>query len=227
MALLAILICFTSLQGTEFLPLDPTELLICNLSSRHHNRLAIHGKKIRRVIYPDQALLIQIEEESGQIFIQALVDELQPITISVVTTDGVIQDLELHFSEKQSERVILEVPEHLLTCECETETSTEQISISEIIENIRQGYLPEDFILLEGEGNWGSVNKEIRYQRQYSISSSQQIIEVICFQNCSKKQKFLEEKNFIEPGIQWIYLDCHKLKKGERTWGIFAWRNNG
>lgn len=216
------------LQGTVFLDLNPTELISCTLSSEHHNRMVISGKRIKKVIYPDKALLVKIEDETGQVYLESMVEDLQNVTVSLITTDGIAQDLELHFAERSSEIVILQVPEEK---EMPNDENAKQIQTSNeyfitcLVNEIVAGRVPDGYGVVDQQGKPWCVGYGVSAQKIYELLGNGQTIHVMCVQNKSNRKKCLHESLFQCPGVEWIYLDRHQLKPGEKTFAIISWRD--
>lgn len=100
----------SQLAATLFSEIDTTKPLFCFFSLNHQNRIAVTDGRIIKVICPETELSIKMEEESGQVFIYPLNDSLSRVTLSVVTGDGLVQDLHITFIEKGPEVVILSAP---------------------------------------------------------------------------------------------------------------------
>lgn len=207
-----------SMEGTEFLPLTPTELISCSMSLTQHNRISISGKKIKKVIYPEQALLIKIEDETGQIFVQPIIDSLSKATISLVTTDGIIQDLELNFIEKPSERIFLESP--ISESEPPESPVCSVLSTTDILECLNQGFIPQGYEVLEELGPWCKLKDGIYYQKLYSLVGEDQVIDILTFWNKTIYKKCLKEVESIDRGVKQVYLNQTCLKGREKTWGL-------
>ncbi len=149
-------LCFIcNTHAAQNIELDSTNLLKCTLSSRHHNRVFVDGQRIKKVIYPEGDISIRMEEDSGQIFVQAMVDEPSETTVTIITNCGVVQDLELSFSDKASEILILREKAEEKSCDFSgviaMDCGDEVNAIQDAIEKMITGKIPEEYIPVEDQ----------------------------------------------------------------------------
>lgn len=203
------------IEATQFLETDTTQLLRCNLSFRHHNRIAFNGKRIKKFIYPEGSIVLRQEEESGQIFVQSLIDYPPVTTISIVSDDGFVQDLELYFEDSPSEIVILEEGK-CFSCPIE-EISCIPINDFEIlIKGALCGRLPEGTISFECDRKAKTIKKGVLVRRISMLIGGETTAFLLSIENHSKSNKSIQECDLSFMGGDWIYIQKNHLKPGEK-----------
>lgn len=215
---------FSSLTATIYQTIDTTTLFRCEFSSIHHNRILVDGGRINKVIFPESSVSVKIEDESGQVFIQSLLPYTPPITISIITNEGIIQDVELNFIEKPSEILILQ---ELKPCNEESPLyfqkydSQKSVSfapeLSNIVEVIISGKCPNYYTFVKEQGCKKMLKKGLSAQVIGKYCSSNETVYAWRVLNTSKCRKNICEQDFNFPGASWIYLDNDTLNKGEGT----------
>lgn len=209
-------------NAAQELRIDTTVLLRSTLSSRHHNRISFENKRIRKVFYPEGAILIRIEEDSGQIFVQALIDQPPVTTISLVTNDGIIQDLELSFSDKSSEILILKESKG----ECCQEGVTicsycvfqdKQMRIQDVVDQVLAGYAPEEYLSMDDNGDSFCIKKGIILRRSSVLIGPLDTVYIMTVENRSYRCQRLQECELNVLGGEWVYLDKPILNSGEKA----------
>ncbi len=205
------------LSATHFLEIDTTHLLQCTLSSRHHNRIAISGKRIKKFIYPEGFIAIRQEEESGQIFVQSLVDYPPITTLSIVTEDGVVQDLELHFEDCRAELIVLQEPE---TCPsiCLEEACIElpNYGLEKLIDGALSGRLPEGYISFECDRRAKRLKKGVCLRRVSKFIGDSSSVFLLSIENNSKSKQAINECELSFMGGDWVYIQKTALNPGEK-----------
>ena len=213
-----------SMFASVFHDIDTTQPLKCTFSLSQHNRVMVVNGRVLKIISPDERLSIRMEEESGQAFIYVLEPILKPTTLSVVTKNGFVQDLEVAFEDKSLEVVILKEPTP--TKEEKTKCGRPENWLEEASNNIQTiiaGNIPE-----------GYEYRQMDYTKQLKLGitattvkrfeNDLEIIYVYDLKNSCKGTKSLCEKELEFEGVQWVYLNNHRLKVGETVLGMVSVR---
>lgn len=217
----------SSVLGTNFVEVDTTRVVPCCFSSRHHNRIAVSNGRIKKIIFPEGDISVRIEEETGQAFIQTVSNCTPVTTISIVTDEGDVQDIELSFSDCSAEILILTKTEGV--CFDSPEICCEEVPLcnspfSDVIQQIMSGTTPAGYAL----GNNQKCSKKIKYGVVAHLTkcfvSCREEIFVWRISNCSKRFQSVSENEVILGNPDWVFLDKQELGPGESTLAITAVR---
>lgn len=223
--------CFiTDAQAALYLDIDMSNILRCTLSSRHHNRIVVDGKRIKKVIYPEGAIAIRVEEQSGQIFVQPMIEAPPNTTVSIVTNDGLVQDLELNFEDKTSEIVILQTcSTENFSCESEEFPFRNENfpldSIQALINSILNGSVPEEYTVVEAEEIDCMVNRGVSLKSLSKLIGSNHTIYIIGIENQSSRRKILKEQEINILQGDWIFIENRELHSKEKTIALIGVSN--
>ncbi len=204
-----------SLRAAQYVTMDPTAVLSVTLSSSNHNRIGIVGDRIKKAFFRSNNVFVSVEEDSGQLFVQAIKPNCPKTTLSIVTVSGSVQDLELTFNECSSEIVLLQpVP----GCEEEADegnpprTAIGEADLADLVEGVLKGIIPEGYASFEDLDQPVNICKGLTIQRLSRLVNDRQIIFVYKLQNCSKKAKSVTECQVNVLDGDWVFLDWYQLK---------------
>jgi hypothetical protein len=197
--------------------------LKCSFSLNNQNRIIVSQGAVMKVIAPKDKFLIQIEENSGQAFILPYYDQAGSVTISVITTSGAVQDLEVDFKEQSSQVVFLK----------EKKSQNEEGSPHKVQENKESLYAQQlsDFLLgnrVEGfvQGNLDGEEflrtKGIEYSLKKKLESQKEAIVLLEAKNISKKPIKLIPKELSISMDNWIFVEKELLSAGDVTLVAFS-----
>lgn len=224
----SIFYCFlfiTTVEATQFLETDTTQLLHCTLSYRHHNRIAFSGKRIKKFIYPEGFIVVRQEEESGQIFVQSLVDNPPITTISIVSDDGFVQDLEIHFGDYPAEIVILEEGRTCCCIEEEIIPCFPNNDFEELISGALTGRLPNGYISFECDRKTHRMKKGLYARRISQLIGDETSAFLLLIENHSKSRMTIQECELSFMGGDWTYIQKNQLEPGEQGIALVGKRN--
>lgn len=220
---------FTLSEAAIYVDFNSHALIKCELSSTHHNRITLSEGRIKKVIFPEANVSIRLEDESGQVFVQTLFEIVEPITLSIITEGGEIQDFELEFFPKSSEIVILNMKSaYVNDCDAENVVCEEKLSFDSMIENLQailKGQTPKGYFSIEGNGNQYVLKKYFLLSEKIKYVSAMHTITVWEVKNTSCWCQNISESDLNFEGITWVYLGKNQLKKLEKTFAITSVRN--
>lgn len=226
LSIIAACFYFSSIHATLFYDINTNFLLQCRLSSQHHNRIAFENRRIKKVIYPEGLISIRLEEESGQIFVQSLVDNPPITTISLVTSDGVVQDIELSFGEGSAEILVLREPAEIVSVNC---CLVPQVpvgsydTLADVIQGMKCGYFPPEYVAYECfPRKVYKIAPGLILSAEYELIGPRNTLYIAYIYNTDRCQKTLREADINMPGGAWVYLDKPCLKPKEKTIAIFS-----
>lgn len=205
------------INSAQYVSMDATEVISVQLSSSNHNRIGIVGDRIKKAFFKSTNITVDVEESTGQLFIQSIKQDCPPTTLSVITTSGIVQELELCFSECPSSIVLLQSD-----LEC-AETSNkytcpdvvDSAGITQFVESFLKGSIPEGYTSVEDEEGSSTIHNCIKLQRVSRLISNQQIIFVYRMQNTSSKPKNVQECQVNVLDGDWVFIDRYKLNPHE------------
>ena len=216
---LGLLISFSETFAAQYISMDATAVKTVNLSARNHNRIGMVGDRIKKAFFRSSNITVDVEEETGQIFIQSARPNCPTTTLSVVSASGVVQDLELVFCDISSEIVLLQpvsiVQETGTLVENCVPTSLENSSITYLVEQFIKGFVPEGYTSVEDNDSPVSISEGLKLQRVCRLISDEQIVFVHRLQNVSHSLKNITECQVNVLDGDWVFLDRYKLKKNE------------
>lgn len=212
-----------ALLAAVFHSIDTTAPLKCTFSSIHHNRIVADQSKIIKVVSSDAGLSINMEPESGQVFIYSLYPHPKDTVISVVTKGGHVQDIEISFEERSTEVVILLEPS---LCEEEIEPPTrleELANLDELIGQILAGETPQGYESctidrIRSKLKSGLFIESVSLFR--NPCENIYVYEIINVSNCIKE---ITEKELEGQESQWVHLKCGFIKPKSKTIAIISY----
>lgn len=214
-------LAFTSIEAAQIIEIDSTNLLRCTFSSRHHNRIAVEDQRIKKIIYPEGDISIRMEEESGQAFVQAMVDNPSVTTVSIVTSEGIVQDLELSFTDKESEILILKgnlveegmCLDSLSSIDCGAEID----SIQNAIEGILSGSLPEEYIPVEDREICCRIRRYVTLKSLIRLVGPLYTIHVLILENNGRRKECIHEREINCIAGEWVFLEKNELGRSDKA----------
>ena len=214
------------LSAAIFHEIDSTKALSCTFSNKQHNRILVEEGRVKKVICQDEKLLVRVEDISGQVFIQAKYPLQDPILISVVTQDGLVQDVEIHFANCSSQVVVLRngYPE-----ECFNEV-TEVISceispVQESIDCILRGKVPVGYQSVPFRRS--VIHPKIGVSSKL-VGRLQGLVDTLLVyevanSTCFRRKVF--EKEIACRGALWAFLQKNCVSPRERILAVVAVQN--
>lgn len=95
-----------SVHGLKEIPIRNHYHTTIEISKEALNRFAIKNDRIKELIGGEEALLIESEEETGQVFLKPKNLGANPIPITILTENGLTHDLELIPQDKKGESIL-------------------------------------------------------------------------------------------------------------------------
>lgn len=132
--LLGIFLVLWSPAALAAIPIDSSKVLHLKVSDRGLTRISIENDRIRDMFAYPASEEIQLHG-SGHLFI-APSDEKGPLFVSIITASGKNQDMNLEFTRKKAEPIVLNVPK---------KERTSKTQISRWMEAALVGDLPHTF----------------------------------------------------------------------------------
>ena len=216
-----IFICF-SLSAVIFHEIDTTVPLPCIFSLKHHNRIIVDKSRVNKIIYPEENISIRLEEHSGQAFIYAIGNNPKPLTLAIVTDNGLVQDIEIEFADRPAEVVILKEPEEPIAFKG---NDNEYIPNDECmptaqINAILSGQVPPGYVSYSLEKNKRHLKMGVQAEALIKLQGSEDSLYLYQITNLSNKKRKVLETDLECIGSQWIFLETQNLAPKEKIFGI-------
>lgn len=222
-SLMAMTICAFAAHAAIFHDIDTTEVMRCTLSKEHQNRIIVENGSVKKILFPEGSIFVQMEEDSGQAFVYALENPKPLNTLSVITDGGFVQDIEVEFSDTRSEVIVLREPIQ----ENHAKGSLESHYYDDVVfclKELLSGKVPEGYKKrsLEGLEQRKYENKQIDSRLDKALEGPHEILCFIELKNKGQSPQLLEEVNIQKKGDLWVYFDKRELSPKEKTFVIIS-----
>lgn len=218
----------SSAWGVVVHRVDTTLPLKCSFSGTQHNRILVNGGFVSKVIFPESYFTVRLEEESGQVFVTSLGGAFpKPMTISVITGTGHVQDIEVTFENKETEVVVLHEPKEGFEAELLEISSPESKSIKSI-KTILLGESPVGYVRLDKTQEEKFLKEGmVKVESISFFQGAYEVIQSFRLTNESKCDLELIESELKEFGDKWIFLTKNELSPGESIIAVVARNTDG
>lgn len=211
-------------RTTQVLWMSEQHRLEAHIATDVMNRLAVANDRIINVFGDDGAFVAQTDEHTGQVFIKPTSDNQQkPLSITIITENGLTQDLTLHPDQPSASSVILKSAYQKSQHASEPRlapgfSKTSEHSIQEqTIHWLRKAVLGE---LPEFQGKYSTQKRthgtlHAKHERRYSAGALW--IDVFRLKNTAHQSESLLEKHFFKSGDLAISIQKRTLAPHETT----------
>lgn len=215
---------FCPLSAAVFHEIDTTSPLLCTFSEKFQNRILIENGKVQKVISADEEKLsIFLEEVSGQAFIYARDPEPEETTLSVITNTGVVQDIQIAFSNRSSEVVILKDLDQEQSEEPEPKNQPCAENIMTIVSDVLLGNIPSGYFPCQVQCQKWSPKSGIVLDLIAKLEGSRDS-DLYLYQvsNTTKKKCELMECELQFIGCRWVFLEANTIFPKQTILGVFS-----
>lgn len=214
-----------NLSAAIYHVINTSETLKCAFSYKHHNRIAIENNTIKKVIYPNENIISFVEENSGQVFIQSVSRGLSDkFTISIVTNDGLIQDIEINFCDIPSQVIILRN-----TAEPEIEDDDDCCEIKESltlirsnIEEILKGKIPSGYKFVDFDSFTWTPLKGVQGKTFLKLQGPCEFLYIFEVCNYQKYPVLITEEQVKNKNTKWVFLEENHIQPYNKVLGVMA-----
>ena len=217
-----ILLCASSYALVES-KIDEKKPISIPFSKSSHNRISVCSGYVEKIFGDDTYFNISIDRMTGNAFVNVLRDIEEPITLTVVTNTGLIQDLLITSADKPSEHLILKDEEE---DPIETTMSFHENTI-EFLNQILEGHLPL------GYGLRASLDKDTLQLPHPLMATTIRAFEspfeeviVYSIKNTGKDPIVINAKSLKKDNASWVFFTAHELKSKEQTVCIISFQKN-
>lgn len=214
----------TPLSAAVFYNLDTTRALQCSLSSKYQNRIMFEGGRIKKVISSEpERICVQMEDLTGQAFIYARDLDPKDTAIAIVTDTGVVQDIQLSFTDRITEVVILKDPAPVEDIKCgEFKKEASKDDVLEKIEKISLGIIPVGYVACSTSNSQWSPKKGLKFEPVMRLEGSDEFLYIYHVTNISKHQETLLECELEFQGSQWVFLESNTLNPKQKILNVIS-----
>jgi type-F conjugative transfer system secretin TraK len=210
--------------ATQVLTFTENKRLEANIAANMMNRLAVTNDRIVNVFGDDGTFITQTDDHTGQVFIKATPENASlPISITLITENGLTQDLMLHPVESKASTIILKAlqsnhasqsPQSVLLPGFSKNSEGEQEQWIALIKQAVLGELPE-FDGKHSAHERKATGFQLKHEKNYDAKSG--VVQVWCVKNMSRSSQTLLEKLFHQPGDIALSLQKRALQPNEKT----------
>lgn len=211
--------------SSQILKINQEERLTAKIALDYMNRLAMVGDKIVSIFGDDGTFVHQADENTGQIFIKPTVDNgLQPLAITIITENGVTQDLNLVPHKSKAATIILK-----------STAKNPEPAIGHLGFNHQELNMQEQWIQIMQQAVLGKLELEHKITSRRTVAnfrlhyvknyvSGGYSVEVWLIKNTTNKPQEALEKTFFKHGDLAISLQSRLLAAGGKTY-LYVLRN--
>jgi hypothetical protein len=223
---LALFLCVTPLSGAILYEIDTKKPLCCSFSNKHHNRILIEEGRVKKIMFPEEKLFIRMEDVSGQVFVQAKYQLQEPTVVSVITQEGLVQDIEITFSDCPSQVVVLKDGVSAKGQPlCEPVASSCCSSIDCSIACLLKGKMPSGYVSMPFRRSVFSPKLGITAKLVGKLQGNAETLCIYEIVNSNFWSRKIFEKEIACRGALWVFLEKKCLASKEKIMGIVAVQN--
>jgi hypothetical protein len=172
--------------------------------------------RIKKAICPDGALDLLMEEDSGQLFVSCNAQTPSSVTLSVVTDNGRVQDLELTFGDSSSEVVCLSGS----TYPNSSHPYHSPLDVASLVTDVLRGVAPKGYVGRTAKRIWSRLKEGVRYSIDRIFDGPDNSIRLIRIHNSSGRVRQVQESDLECAGCQWVYLMDKKIQARASTYAV-------
>jgi len=193
--------------------LNEEHRLSAPIASHSLNRLVVVGDRIQHLFGEDEAFSLQSDEQSGQVFIKpTLGNGNKPLVLTLITENGLTQDLDLIPGAFEPSTIILKPKSH----QASDSVPLAQSPMQQGIETVRQAVLGRLPIQDTHKASPRSHKSfELKHQKTYSTKDLK--VEVWHLKNKTKVLQEGFEQAFYQKGDLALSLEKKVLAPSETT----------
>jgi len=208
--------------------IDPKSAPCVLLSTTAPNRIAFEGGSISDIIFDESKFHSFLHQKSGQAFLTPLKEmEEVPTTITIVTSSGDVQTLQVLAKPSPGEIVILKERETDSLEPLESLSYNYHAPTVDLLNDLLHGGVPK------GYGNVTPLGCPFALPPPFCVTPLRQVegpfeeMTVLEICNGSKRIEHLEPEQLKRPGDLWCFLSKRHLEPKEKTIAIICTKKEG
>lgn len=202
-----------SLFGAVVENFDTLNLITCELSSSHHNRIFVEEDRIKSVVIPRGPILAKVDPNSGHLFVFSNHPRPPKTTMTIVTELGDVQDIEMVFSDIPSQTIYLSYPEEEIDYG-ELVSKNREEEISDIINAISSGKVPVGFECQKSPREKVYIGHRVYVVKSQSYVGCSEEVHVYDVFNSSYHTANISRCDFEFLNPNWILIDENQIRRG-------------
>ena len=206
--------------------IDIARPLKVSFSKTHGNRIAVSDGIVKKILGPPNVCSIRIEKESGQAFVNLLRPIKENVVFSIITGNGLVQDIEISFEDKISEVVILKEP---LDEEEESLVHINDIQESavKIVKGLLRQHIPKGFVFRDaGKYQRERNDMDLSFQLKSIIEGPLERVFIYEITNIRQKEQSICERFIKRRNDLWVFLEKKDLQPNEKTLAFIGEKKN-
>lgn len=190
-------------------------------SRSSHNRICVEGGAVEKIIGDGAVFSVTLDASTGNAFVNVLQDVLKPITLTVVTSSGFIQDLLVSSQDCPSEQVVLKEIDEWDGIDIDTYQGSTTV---EMLNKILEGKIPFGYGQ-RAVGNEGTLGlpKPLKAETLKVFEGPLDTIFVYRIKNDSKQAVVVMADSLKKENHSWVFLNVQELDSNQEALCIIAY----
>lgn len=200
----------------QIFKIDEQQRLKAAIAAEYMNRIAVVNDRILNVFGDEGTFIMLPDEVTGQVFIKPSSDNgLQPLSITLITENGITQDLTLK-PQKTSAKTLILKSQPVKDLNCDRLTTLGHSVQDEWLKIMKQAMLGELAVVKLKAANRSVAGFKLHFVKSYQYSDY--IVDVWLIKNVTKETRALNEKIFFTKGDLLISLQKHLLEPSNSSY---------
>lgn len=194
-------------------------------SKTSHNRISVEGGSIQKVFGDGSMFSVTLDSITGSAFINVVQDIQEfPVTLTVVTNSGLVQDFSVLSRKGPSEQVILKEDEDVEADEMETNTEIYHATSVDLLNKILEGKTPVGYGKKEVLEEYHiDLPKPLASQTLKVFEGVFEMIAVYGIKNEGKQPIVVTAESFRNDNNSWVFLNAQELEKNQQAICIISY----
>ncbi len=192
-------------------------------SSTSHNRICVEGGAVEKIVGDGAVFSVTLDAGTGNAFINVLQDISKPITLTVVTSSGFVQDLLVSSQDCSSEQVVLKEVDEWDGAVVDVETFQSAATV-ELLNKILEGKIPFGY----GQRTIGKketleLPKPLQAETLKAFEGPLDALIVYRIKNDSKQAVVITADSLKKENHSWVFLNVQELGSKQEALCIIAY----
>ncbi len=207
-------------------PINEKKTIPISFSTVSHNRISIDRGSVEKIFGDETCFNISIDRTTGNAFVNLTKDLTDPMTLTVVTSSGLIQDLSVTSSDKPSEHLILKEVEDDVD-DLMTATADFHGPTIDFLNKILEGKVPLGYGQRPLQANEHlSLPHPLSTTTLEAFEGPFEKIIVYKIKNTGKDSVIMNAEAIKKEKTSWVFLNAHELKAKEELLCIISYPKN-
>jgi hypothetical protein len=216
------LFAISSLQAFVEREIDEKRPIPVVFSTTSHNRISVDGASVEKIIADSGVFSVILERNTGNAFVNVLKAGIdKPLTLTLVTSSGLIQDFLVTSSEGASEQVVLkekrDVDEEFI------QGRSLHAPTIDLLNHILEGKTPLGYgQRAVDDKDFLALPKPLAATPVKAFEGTFETIMVYKLMNEGEKPIVLTSDSFKKENDSWVFLNAHELGQGQHALCVIA-----